>query len=419
MVVPSYIKDILQTLDDSTVLNLPIFKEKILKLEYVKCDNNDVHFKAGDTIAITPRNRKEEVDILIKYLGLEKVADTSYTLTLDCDRKDAKIPPHIPIKATLRFVLTYCIDLRGILKKVFLVVLSKYTTDESEKKVLEYLSSKEGFLAYTSNILNKSICILDIFQMFKSCRPPVEVILEHLPRLLPRPYSICNTYLKDPNKLKICFSVKEIGNDRKGLTTSWLEELITTSDDVEKNFEKISLKGNKKVPIYFRKNINEFRLPENTEAPMILVGPGTGVAPFMGFLEEREIKMNENSSNVPCVWLFNGCRYESFDFIYKNELKDFVSKGVLSKITTAFSRDENSKCRYVQDCIAEHGEEVTKLIEDGAYIFVCGDVNKMAKDVKETIIKCVEQYTDRTYEEAVQFITELEKQKRYVVDIWN
>lgn len=139
----------------------------------------------------------------------------------------------------------------------------------------------------------------------------------------------------------------DIGNNRKGLVTGWLENLINkTLEDMMSNITITDKKYTTidKVPIYLRKNVNQFSFPENISKPMLLIGPGTGVAPYIGFLEEQ---MNEKKPNES-IWLFFGCRNPDLDFIYKDELQEFKDSGVLTKLTTAFSRLENCEDKYIQ-----------------------------------------------------------------------
>lgn len=237
--------------------------------------------------------------------------------------------------------------------QLFLLALSKYTKDEKERKSLEYLCSKEGSTAYTTHILDKGLCLLDIFTIFRTCVPSIEVLLANLPRLLPRPYSIVNSGLKNNRTVTICFSVMTV-NNRKGLTTGWLENIVlNTNSNLENQLQNLTLSNegtNKyKVPIYVRKNISQFCLPDNAEIPLILIGPGTGIAPFVGFLEERELVQQCNSdTKLGESWLFFGCRNPELDFIYKDELTGFLSRGVLNELKTAFSRIKNSENKYIQ-----------------------------------------------------------------------
>lgn len=202
---------------------------------------------------------------------------------------------------------------------------------------------------YTTHILNKGICILDIFSIFKSCKPPIEILLAYLPRLLPRAYSIVNSHIKDPHSIKICFSVMHLGNRRKGLTTSWLESIILSSS-LNHKMEQLNISGSStkdcKIPIYLRNNLSGFNIPQDLPIPLILIGPGTGVSPFIGFLEERG--MGNVKEPLGKAWLFFGCRNPKLDFIYEKELNYFKEKGTLDKLTVAFSRDEDSPIRYIQ-----------------------------------------------------------------------
>lgn len=189
---------------------------------------------------------------------------------------------------------------------------------------------------------------MDLLNILKSCKPPIEVLLEHLPRLLPRPYSIVNRQTDD-DILKICFSVKEIGHNRKGLTTGWLESLILEKN-IDEMMNTLSIdKGFNKIPMYLRKNMNEFYMPDNCESPIILIGPGTGVSPFIGFLEEREyLKKNSSDLKFGQLWLFYGCRDPKLDFIYEKELRYFESEKVITHLKVAYSRIDTTNVHYVQ-----------------------------------------------------------------------
>ncbi|CAG4935478.1 unnamed protein product [Parnassius apollo] len=415
----------------SEVYDVPMCNWRHLTVEHADCkavyevtfdiSSTNLSFCPGDTIGLIPKNLDAEVDFVIDHLDLTSIVDCSYTITVDHGQKGARTPAHVPVKSRLRHVLTHCVDIRAVVKKLFLLALSRYTKDEREKMVLEYLCSKEGSPAYTTHILNKNLCILDLFAIFKTCKPPIEVVLEHLPRLLPRPYSIVNSALANSNLLKICFSVMNIGNNRKGLVTGWLEQIIK-EPSLEDLITNINLKDDKvtlvhKVPIYLRKNINQFSFPEVCTSPLLLIGPGTGVAPYIGLLEQKEYQGNKD---LGMIWLFFGCRNPNLDFIYKKELENFVSKGVLNKLTTSFSRWEgcNSK-KYIQESILQNGEEVSKLLKEGAKVYICGNVRTMAAQVKETLVKCLVEYTSNTQEEAEKFISNLQKNKRYLVDSWN
>ncbi|XP_013193616.2 methionine synthase reductase [Amyelois transitella] len=374
-------------------------------------------FKPGDTIGIIPHNDDASVNFILSHLDLISQADLPYHLSCDTSQK-LKLPQHIPVRCTLRNVLKNIVDLRSILKKLFLLSLSRHTKDENERKVLEFLCSKEGSTSYTSHILNKSFCILDLLSVFKSCKPPIEILLTNLPRLLPRPYSIVNSYLKHPNLLKICFSVMDFENNRKGLTSGWLERLVLEDSNIESKMENLSLYEKKTVPIYLRKNITAFSMPENLETPLILIGPGTGIAPFIGFLEERQYLKETKDVNLGNVWVFFGCRNPKLDFIYEKELQKYLDNGILTKLSTSFSRVDNNNVKYVQDTIQENAEELVEWIHKGASIFVCGDVKTMVAEVKKAIETCLIRHSPSD-QDAATLLSDLIREKRYLVDIWN
>ncbi|CAH0682988.1 unnamed protein product [Spodoptera exigua] len=388
----------------------------------MKTDSNFT-FKADDTVGITPQNDDSDICFIVNHLNLASTVDLPYSIIIESNIKGSKLPIHIPVKSTLRHVLTYCVELRSLLKKAFLLALSRYTKDDEERKILEYLCSKEGSAAYTNHVLNKRLCILDIFSIFKTCKPPIEVLLGNLPRLLPRPYSIVNSGLKNNKVMKICFSVMT-SNNRKGLTTGWLERLILNREaTLENGFKNMSIsiesQNKQKVSIYLRKNFSMFCLPENLEKPLILIGPGTGVSPFIGFLEEREfLKETNQDIQFGDIYLYFGCRNPKLDFIYEEQLNNYLTRGTLNKLFTAFSR-VNSEKKYIQDALTESGKEVVKLIKEGAHVYICGDLNTMAVEVKEILINCLVEHGDMTLEEAKAKISYMQKEHQYVVDAWS
>ncbi|KAJ0183465.1 hypothetical protein K1T71_001441 [Dendrolimus kikuchii] len=414
----------------SEVYNAEICAWRRLTLENESCkavyevtfdvEGSNFEFKAGDTIGILPCNIPREVEAVLNHLDLRTQADTPYHLTVNNSIKGCKIPPHIPVQSTLRHVLSFSVDLRAVLKKLFLLALSKYTKDENERKILEFLCSKEGATSYHTHILNKNLTLTDIFQIFKTCKPPVEILLANLPRLLPRTYSIVNTGLSDPNLIKICFSVMSIGNNTKGLTTGWLEQLINKESDIDSVLKNLDInQKDNKVPIYLRKNISGFSLPVHLEKPMLFIGPGTGVAPYLGFLEEISFyKKIDSDAKIGEIWLYFGCRDANLDFIYKKELYEYLNKGILNKMSTAFSRMEDSKFKYVQDALINDGQNIVKLIKDGAHIFICGDLKTMAGEVKDILVNSLVKYDGKSKEEAEKYISDMQKDNRYLIDAW-
>ena len=158
-----------------------------------------------------------------------------------------------------------------------------------------------------------------------------------------------------------------------------------------------------------------FRLPENSETPVIMIGPGTGIAPFRGFLQERA-KLKESGKNLGNATLYFGCRHPDQDFLYKEELEAFASTGI-ADLHVAFSREEKKKV-YVQDLIRENREQVWQMIEDGAHIYVCGDGSRMEPDVRRALTTIYSEEKDVGVEAANAWLEQLISEDRYVLDVW-
>jgi sulfite reductase (NADPH) flavoprotein alpha-component len=165
------------------------------------------------------------------------------------------------------------------------------------------------------------------------------------------------------------------------------------------------------MPIFLHANQN-FRLPEDASAPVIMVGPGTGIAPFRAFLEERQAK-GETGDN----WLFFGEQRQKLDFLYQEQLEGMHKAGLLTHLHTAFSRDQAKKV-YVQDRIAEHAAEVYAWLERGAYFYVCGDATRMAKDVELALLDAIARGSNGTLDHAADYLATMKKQKRYQRDVY-
>ena len=166
-----------------------------------------------------------------------------------------------------------------------------------------------------------------------------------------------------------------------------------------------------KIPVYIHENKN-FRLPENPEAPIIMVGPGTGVAPFRSFMQEREEIGATGKS-----WMFFGDQHFVTDFLYQTEWQKWLKDGVLTNMDVAFSRDSDEKV-YVQHRMLQHSKELYQWLQEGAYFYVCGDKDRMAKDVQNTLIEIIEKEGNLNREQAEEYLSELRQQKRYLRDVY-
>jgi sulfite reductase (NADPH) flavoprotein alpha-component len=165
------------------------------------------------------------------------------------------------------------------------------------------------------------------------------------------------------------------------------------------------------MPIFLHANGN-FRLPEDTSAPVIMIGPGTGIAPFRAFLEERQATEQKGNN-----WLFFGEQREKLDYLYREQFQAMHKDGLLTRLDTAFSRDQAKKI-YVQDRMQEHAAELYKWLERGAYFYVCGDATRMAKDVELALLDAIAKGSQGTLDHAAEYLAAMKKQKRYQRDVY-
>jgi len=223
-------------------------------------------------------------------------------------------------------------------------------------------------------------------------------LLGMLKRLQPRLYSIASSPMTHPGEVHLTVSAVRYNNgrrQRKGVTSTFLADRA----------------GDVSVPVYVQKSAH-FRPPHNGDTPMIMVGPGTGVAPFRGFLHER-LARGDTGRN----WLFFGEQHAATDFYYGDELETMRAKGLLNRLDLAFSRDQSEKI-YVQDRMREHGAELWAWLESGAHFYVCGDANRMAKDVEAALKAVVADHGGMSDEKALEYVNRLAREKRYMRDVY-
>jgi sulfite reductase (NADPH) flavoprotein alpha-component len=249
------------------------------------------------------------------------------------------------------------------------------------------------------NALVASAQVVDVLKRF-----PTALSAEQLTGLLrpltPRLYSIASAQSEVEEEVHLTVGVvrypQEDGTVRSGGASSYLADRL--AEDAE-------------VRVFVEHNDN-FRLPANPDTPVIMVGPGTGIAPFRAFMQEREAQGAEGKN-----WLFFGNPHFTQDFLYQVEWQRYVKSGLLSKISLAFSRDQANKI-YVQDRLREAGLELYQWLEAGAHFYVCGDANHMAKDVQEALLDVIAEHGHKSREEAEEYLSELRRAKRYQRDVY-
>lgn len=411
-----------------------------IELDITDCG---LHYEPGDSFDILCNNSEEEVSEIIGKLGLDDTADIPFRTSVmpSTTKKVASRPSYIPELCTIRYAFLNCLEIRAVPKKALFRMLVEYTEDPQEKRRLQELCSKQGSSDYQAFVREPSICLLEVLKAFPSCKPPFQRLLEHLPHLSPRPYSVSSSPLSDPCRLHFVFNVVEfppiedLRHDRQGVCTGWLSRVtkdiksIGQDNDtlIANDFRKMSLSDQPsnsriQVQVSARKNPG-FKLPEEFKIPIIMIGPGTGVAPFVGFLEHRKLQIERchGDKQKSETWLFYGCRHREKDFLYKEELESYHQSGILNHLIVSFSREnsDSSSPRYVQDNLKLHAAELGKLLfNDNAVVYVCGDAKNMAKDVFTSFCDIVEQHLGVSKADAIKEMAKLRAEKRYHEDVW-
>lgn len=264
-----------------------------------------------------------------------------------------------------------------------------------ETKVnLDPVQAQERFNGYTT---------VAIIKILKQEYPDLIIssneLAENSSRIMPRAYSIASSPKLHPDEIHLCIArVEQNINGQKilGLCSNYLSDRIAVNDKV--------------LRIYLHSN-DKFRLPSDHSKSIIMVGPGTGIAPFRAFIQERNY-YRDKSENVGKDWLFFGDQHHAFDYIYGEELEKYKLKYGL-RISTAFSRDQEQKI-YVQDRMKEQADEIFEWLENGAYFYVCGDARKMAKDVDETLQQIIQAHG----KDPITYIKQLKEEQRYSRDVY-
>ena len=335
-------------------------------------------YTPGDAVGILPTNRDAEVEAVLKALGFkgdEKVLD--FFKKEDTLDNALRTKLHIG-KLTRGSVNSYAkIAPEGTPGLDFLKGLAG---QDNKSKAEEYVYGREFIDLITEH-------------------PDPQQLFTVLQRLTPRMYSIASSQAKHADTVHTTVRVVRYhthNRDRQGLCSGHLGERADEGAA---------------MPIFLHANAN-FRLPEDTSTPVIMVGPGTGVAPFRAFLEHRQAHGHSGDN-----WLFFGEQRQASDFLYRDEFHAMQADGTLTRLETAFSRDQHKKI-YVQDRMKEHSAELFTWLERGAYFYVCGDASRMAKDVEQTLLDTIANGKDCSPAHAQDYLNELKKTKRYQLDVY-
>ncbi|XP_065485524.1 methionine synthase reductase [Caloenas nicobarica] len=391
-------------------------------------------YQPGDAFCVMCPNNVIEVEELLQILGLSEKGDYFVFVKVKqgTKKKGAAIPQHIPERSTVKFILTWCLEIRAIPKKAFLRALVECTSDVGEKRRLQELCSRQGASDYTRFIRESNVCLLDLLHAFPSCKPSLNLLIEHLPKLQARSYSVSSSNLYQPGRVCFVFNIVEFPTcparpvSRKGVCTGWLAELVAPLLHANKN--TLNAKGGspstEKISIFARPN-NTFHLPADPSVPFMMVGPGTGISPFIGFLQHRQ-KLREEHRDWEFgeTWLFFGCRHRDRDYLFKDELRCFLENGTLTHLKVCFSRDsstaEVASPKYVQEVIRLYAKEVARvLLQEGGYFYVCGDKKHMADGVSDAVVDILSMEMEVDKLEAMKILAMLREAKRYLQDVWS
>lgn len=362
-----------------------------------------VSYRAGDHLGVVAHNNDEQVRRVAARFHYDP--DTAVIVIRNHSNRKTFLPLDEPI--AVHSLLSNYVELQDVATRKQIKTLVQYTECPPEKKKLEALCGDDDASRnrYKEEVFAKRKSLIDLLEECPASEIPFNVYLEMLPALRPRYYSIASSPLHDAKNCHITVAVVE-GPARsghglfKGVCSTHLQR------EAEGNF----------IYAYVRDNGAAFRLPENPHTPLIMVGPGTGLAPFRGFLQERAAQKGQGVP-VGQSLLFFGCRHPEQDYLYEDELKAFAEQGI-TELFTAFSRVDGQPKTYVQHLIEQQQEKVWKLLEEGANIYVCGDASRMAPDVRQTIGKIYQTKTGADEAAAEEWLNGLTTQGRYLVDVW-
>ncbi|XP_066157348.1 NADPH--cytochrome P450 reductase [Euwallacea fornicatus] len=389
------------------LVNRELFKDCDRSCMHIEFDIGDskMRYDSGDHLAVYPVNNTELVEKIEKLC--EKNLETIFSL-INTDEESSKKHP-FPCPCSYRTALTHYLDITQNPRTHVLKELAEYCSDAADKDKLKLMASTspEGKALYQKWIIEDNRNIVHILEDLPSCKPALDHLCELLPRLQPRYYSISSSPKLHPTTVHVTAVVVEYqtptGRINKGVATTWLKQKIPIPDGAAFT-----------VPIFIRKS--QFRLPTKPQTPIIMVGPGTGVAPFRGFIQERNHSKSEGKQMGQTV-LYFGCRKRNEDFLYQEEFEEYEKNGLLT-LKVAFSRDQAHKV-YVTHLIEKDADVIWNIFENNGHLYICGDAKSMAVDVRNIILKIIQEKGGMTEEAAQAYYKKMETQKRISMDVWS
>jgi sulfite reductase (NADPH) flavoprotein alpha-component len=337
-------------------------------------EGSDLQYEVGDALGVYPENNAKLVDEIIAAAGFTP---------------DELAPVPQMEDQQLFDALRYHYDV-SLLTEAFLLACARLTKHPELKAIIADETKRKAYMAGRS--------LVDPILDFEVKFPTTEYLVAPLKALNPRLYSISSSPKAHPGEVhltvgKVTYDLH--GRKRMGVCSTYLSDH----------------KQDRPVRVYMHAN-KAFRLTDNDDAPAIMIGPGTGIAPFRAFLEEREVRKAKGKN-----WLLFGDQHQASDFLYEDQITAWMKNGLLTRFDTAFSRDQAAKI-YVQNRIVEYAAEFYAWLEEGGYIYICGDASRMAKDVDAAVHKAIELAGVKSVDEAKAYVETLKKAKRYLRDVY-
>mmetsp|Transcript_29658 Transcript_29658/g.70481 ORF Transcript_29658/g.70481 Transcript_29658/m.70481 type:complete len:743 (-) Transcript_29658:136-2364(-) len=358
-------------------------------------------YVTADNLGILPRNDPKVVEAVASALGYD--LDAWFDL-VPVDEAKARHSLPFPTPCTVRDCLERYCDLSGPPRRSDLKQLANYARGDIDKKALLRMSSKEGKAEYKEKIVGMHVGIADIVtRLCPSFSCPLEHFVMTCPRLLPRYYTISSSSSVHPTRIHVTLAVLEEEKKDGGKFTGVCSGHLASS------------KVGDTVRAFVREST--FRLPRRTERPIVMLGPGTGIAPMRALLQERRHGRSNGVDHGKSV-LYFGCKDRSMDYIYRDELEAFVEDGTLDGLHLAFSREQDEKV-YVQHLLKERAKETWDLIDaEKASVYVCGAV-RMGADVDRTLQDIVSSQGNMSAAEARAYLEDMSSSGRFVQELWS
>lgn len=343
----------------------------------ISLEGSGLTFEPGDSLGIYPENDPALVDLLLHELPWKPEEPVT-----------VKPGDVRPLENALLSFYEITILTKPLLEKINKLSsnekLQRLLAPDQAEKVREYIKGRD---------------LLDLIRDFGPWGTSAQEFVSVLRKIPARLYSIASSLTANPDEVHVTIGAvrfKANGRKRNGVCSIFAAERLQAGDT---------------IPVFIQHNEN-FKLPQNPDSPIIMVGPGTGVAPFRSFMQEREELGAHGKS-----WLFFGDQHFTTDFLYQTEWQKWLKQGVLTRMDVAFSRDQEEKV-YVQHRMLEHGKELFQWLEEGAYFYVCGAEKNMAHDVHLTLLEIIEQEAGLTRKQAEEYVANLQQQKRYQRDVY-